>query len=113
MPRTFAKLRNMMKMPKPLQTKSGQYGFRSPDAAESFRSLPGWDSAARAMSYGKSSPRLLGEIAPIAAPRERSIALVLCNGKPAVFGRQRSPRWIHSHQLQRSIWQHFLQGRRP
>lgn len=80
----LAKLRDLMKDAQPLG--DGRYGFRSPDATELFRSLPGWDAAARAMSYGKSSPQLLKEIAPIAAQAGRSTALVHCDGKPVVLG---------------------------
>ena len=38
------------------------------------------------MSYGKSSPQLLQEIAPIAAKAGRSTVVVLCDGKPSVLG---------------------------
>ena len=38
------------------------------------------------MTYGKSSPQLLREIAPIAARAERSTAVVLCDGKPVALG---------------------------
>ena len=80
----LAKLRDLMKSAQPLG--DGRYGFSSPDATEVFRSLPGWDYAARAMSYGKSSPQLIKEIAPIAAQAGRSTAVVLCDGKPAALG---------------------------
>ena len=38
------------------------------------------------MEYGKSSPTLLREIAPIAAQARRSTVVVLCDGKRVALG---------------------------
>ena len=84
-PEDLAKMRDLMKNAEPLG--DGRYRFRgSPDSAQELRSLPGWGAASRAMSYGKSSPQLLQEIAPIAAKAGRSTVVVLCDGKPSVLG---------------------------
>ena len=39
-----------------------------------------------AVDYGKSSPTLLHDVAPIAARAGRSTVVVLCDGKPAAWG---------------------------
>ena len=84
-PEDLAKMRDLMKNAEPLG--DGRFRFRgSPDSAQALRALPGWGAASRAMSYGKSSPQLLQEIAPIAAKAGRSTVVVLCDGKPAVLG---------------------------
>ena len=49
MPRTLPRLRELMKNAEPMA--DGNYRFRdSADARQAIRSLPGWESAARAMS---------------------------------------------------------------
>ncbi len=84
-PEDLAKMRDLMKNAEPLG--DGRFRFRgSPDSAQELRSLPGWGAASRAMSYGKSSPQLLQDIAPIAAKAGRSTVVVLCAGKPALLG---------------------------
>ena len=84
-PEDLAKMRDLMKNAEPLG--DGRFRFRgSPDAAQDLRALPGWGAASRAMSYGKSSPQLLQEIAPIAAKAGQSTVVVLCDGRPAVLG---------------------------
>ncbi len=81
----LAKVRELMKNAEPMA--DGNYRFRdSADARQAIRSLPGWESAARAMTYGKSSPQLLREITPIALKACRGTAVVLCDGKPTVLG---------------------------
>jgi serine protease Do len=84
-PEDLAKMRDMMKNAEPLG--DGRFRFHgSPDSTQALRALPGWGAASRAMSYGKSSPQLLTEIAPIAAKAGQSTVVVLCDGKPAVLG---------------------------
>ncbi len=84
-PEDLARLRDMMKNAEPLG--DGRYRFRgSQDATQALRALPGWDSVSRAISYGKSSPQLLREIAPVAARAGRSTVEVLCDGKPTLLG---------------------------
>jgi serine protease Do len=78
-------MRDLMKNAEPLG--DGRFRFRgSPDAARELRALPGWGPASQAMSYGKSSPQILREIAPIANKAGQSTVVVLCDGKPAVLG---------------------------
>jgi serine protease Do len=84
-PEDLAKLRDLMKNAVPLG--DGRYGFRgSPDAARDLRATPGWGSVSQAMSFGKSSPQILQEVAPIANKAGQSTVIVLCDGKPAVLG---------------------------
>ncbi len=81
-PEDIAKLREMMRNAEPLG--DGRYRFHGSDDELSL--LPGWSTLSRAMSYGKSSPQILQQIAPIAAQAGRSTVVVLCNGKPTVLG---------------------------
>ncbi len=84
-PEDLAKMRDLMKNAEPLG--DGRFRFRgSRDSAQELREMPGWGAASRAMSYGKSSPQLLQEIAPIATKAGQSTVAVLCDGKPSALG---------------------------
>jgi serine protease Do len=84
-PEDLAKLRDLTKNAEPLG--DGRFRFHgSRDSAQELHALPGWGAASRAMSYGKSSPQLLQQIAPIAAKAARSTVEVLCDGNPTVLG---------------------------
>ena len=85
----LARLREMMNGAQPQG--GGRYKFRmTPENAKTFEGLLGamqrQGLAWPAVDYGKSSPSLLQDIAPIAAPAARSTVVVLCDGRPAVWG---------------------------
>ncbi|MGO9112001.1 MAG: trypsin-like peptidase domain-containing protein [Thermoguttaceae bacterium] len=54
-----------------------------PDLLSALRAA---DIASLATDYGKSSPALLRDVAPIAAPAGRSTVQILCDGRPAAWG---------------------------
>ena len=84
----LAKLREMLENSEPMG--NGRYRLRmTPENAKNFQGLLGAMQRrghASELEYGKSSPGLLKDIAPIAAQAGRSTVVVLCDGKPAALG---------------------------
>jgi serine protease Do len=85
----LAKLRELMKNAQPLG--SGRYQLRvAPEDAKGLEgllaALQGSGLGSTTVDYGKSSPTLLHDVAPIAARAGRSTVVVVCDGKPAAWG---------------------------
>jgi len=83
------KLREMLKNAEPLG--DGQYKFRGTlenarQFQELFGAIFGRGRSATSPIYGKSSPALMRDVAPIAAQAGRSTVTVLCDGRASALG---------------------------